>query len=142
MFRNWSLNRMLILVVTLGFLGLCADSILEHRDTLDDRWTAYIPIVFSAIGFLFGVRVTFAWKAMCIRVMHYFLMASIAVAALGFYFHIEDEEDDEDLTAEQREHEKNEKEKPLLAPLAFAGIAAFGLLGTSRRRQAEVSGRG
>jgi hypothetical protein len=38
---------------------------------------------------------------------------------------------------EQR-HEEKEKEKPLLAPLAFAGLAVVGLLGTARKWEAEV----
>jgi hypothetical protein len=70
--------------------------------------------------------------------LHIFLYATILVACLGLYYHIVEEEDEDELTAEQREHEAKEKDKPLLAPLSFAGLGAVGLLGTSRKWPAEV----
>jgi hypothetical protein len=139
MFASWSLNRMIVLVVALGFVGFFADSILEHFDILSSELMAFIPVVFSAFGILFGLRVAFTWKVRCIRVLRGFLFAAFVVSALGLYFHVAEESDDEGLTAEQREHEQKEKEKPLLAPLSFAGLALFGLLATGNRRAAEAA---
>jgi hypothetical protein len=139
MFASWSLNRMIVLIVALGFAGLFADSILEHFNILSSEVTAFIPVVFSAFGILFGLRVAVTWKAVCIRVLRGFLFTAFAVSVLGLYLHIAEESDDEGLTAEQREHEQKEKEKPLLAPLSFAGLALFGLLATGSRRAAEAA---
>ena len=137
MLKNYSLNRLLVLLTTLGFFFLMVDSLIEHWGILKQEVWAYVPIVFGALGALMGAGVTIRWKEKCIRRFQILLLASIVVAGAGLYFHIE-EEDEGQMTTEQREHEKNEKEKPLLAPLSFAGLAAVGLLGTARKWQAEV----
>ena len=66
------------------------------------------------------------------------LFVSFIVSAAGLYFHIEEEENEINLAEEEREHEENEGEKPLLAPLSFAGLAVVKLLGTMRKWKAEV----
>ena len=136
--KNYTLNRLLVLLTTAGFLFLTVDSTIEHWAILRQEIMAFIPIVFSALALAAGIVTVVKWKDAWIRRFHVVLLASIVVAGTGMYFHIVEEEDDVQLTAEQREHEKKEKDKPLLAPLAFAGLAAVGLLGTSRKWQAEV----
>jgi len=138
MLKNYSLNRLLVLLATAGFFFLTVDSLIEHWDILKQEVWAYVPIVFGAVGVLMGAWATVRWKEQCIRRFQVFLIASFVVAAAGLYFHWGEDEDEKQATAEQREHEKNEKDKPLLAPLSFAGLAAVGLLGTTRKRQAEV----
>jgi hypothetical protein len=138
MFKNYSLNRLLTLFATAGFLFLMTDSIIEHWSVFSQEIMCFIPVVFSAIGLVAGIVTVRQWKDQWIRRFHVLLMATFVISAAGLYFHIMEEEDDEQLTVEQREHEKNEKEKPLLAPLSFAGLAAMGLLGTTRKWQAEV----
>lgn len=136
--KNYSLNRLLVILTTLGFLFLMVDSTLEHWAVLRQEFMCYVPIVFSALGLGVGIVTVLNWKDKWIRRFHALLLASVIVAGTGVYFHVLEEEDDEQLTLEQREHEKKEKEKPLLAPLAFAGLATVGLLGTSRKWKAEV----
>ncbi len=138
MFRNYTLNRLLVLSASAGFAFLLADTIIEHLDILNEEITAYIPPVFSLIGAIIGFMTVYKWKPGIIRIMHIFLFISFIVAAAGFYYHIEEEENDENLTTEERIHEENEKDKPLLAPLAFGGIAVVGLLGTYRKWESEV----
>lgn len=138
MFKEYSLNRLLALFTTAGFLFLLTDSIIEHWSAFSQEIMCFIPVVFSAFGLIIGILAVRQWNGQWIRRFHVLLLATFVISAAGLYFHIEEEEDDEQFTAEQREHEKNEKEKPLLAPLSFAGLAAFGLLGTSRKWQAEV----
>lgn len=138
MLKNYSLNRLLVLLTTLGFLFLTVDSLLEHWEILTQDLPAFIPVLFSAAGLVIGIMALRKWERQWIRRLHIFLYLSILVAGLGMYYHVLEEDDDEQTTAEQREHEQKEKEKPLLAPLSFAGLAAVGLLGTSRKWQAEV----
>ena len=139
MFKNFTLNRLLVLFVTAGFAFLMVDSIIEHRDILKKEFLSFIPIVFSALGFALGAIVFIGWKEKWIRALHLFLFAAFVVAFAGVYFHLgEDEDEKAAMTAEQREEEKKEKDKPLLAPLSFAGLAAVGLLGTARKWKAEV----
>ena len=138
MMKSYSLNRLLVLFATLGFLFLMIDSTIEHWGILKQELMAFIPILFSALGLVMGGITVLNWKEQWIHRFHIFLLAAIVVAGAGLYFHIWEDEDEEQMTDEQREHEKKEKEKPLLAPLSFAGLAAVGLLGTARKWHAEV----
>lgn len=139
MLKHFSLNRLLVLLTTAGFLFLVGDSILEHWAIFSQEPVAFTPVVVAAIGLAIGAVTVLGWQEQWIRRFHMFLLLCILVGAAGMYFHIEPfEEDDELLTVEERQHEMNEKEKPLLAPLSFAGLAAVGLLGTSRKWQADV----
>ena len=137
MIRNYSLNRMLALCVAAGFLFLLIDSILEHWSIFLQEPMAFTPVVFSAIGLVVGTLAVLQWNDKKIRLLHITLYVSLVVAGAGLYFHIGEDKNKEP-TTEQRQHEQKEKEKPLLAPLSFAGIAAIGLLGTSRKWPADV----
>lgn len=132
-----SLNRLLALFVTGGFVFLLADTILEHWGILLQDPAAFIPILFSAAGSLIGVIAVAQWNGRWIRIFHLTLLTAFLVSAAGLYFHIENEAA-ERATPEGRAHEQKEKEIPLLAPLAFGGLGAFGILGTSRKWPGEV----
>jgi len=82
--------------------------------------------------------VVITWKEKLIGWFQILLFASLIVAAAGLYFHLEEEEDEINLTTGEQEHEEDEKDKPLLAPLSFAGLAVIGLLGTMRKWEAEI----
>jgi len=138
MMKNYSLNRLLVLLASAGFLFLMVDSTLEHWDILRQEALAFVPIMFSALGLVLGIVTFQQWKERWIRRFQYFLLLSLVVAGTGVYLHTGEDDDEKPATAEQREHEQKEKEKPLLAPLSFAGLAAVGLLGTARKWQAEV----
>ncbi len=138
MFKKYSLNRLLILIVTAGFIFLLADTIIEHWEILDEEIMAFIPVVFSVFGVGLGIVTVIAWKEKIIKWMQIFLFASFIIAGAGFYFHVVEEEDEINLSAEKKEHEEKEKDKPLLAPFAFGGLAIVGLLGTARKWDAEV----
>ena len=135
MLKNYSINRLLILLVGIGFAFLTVDSLLEHRDILMKEPMSFVPVVFSAFGAIVGILTTLAWNDQWIRTFQKFLLVSFLVAALGLYFHIKEDDDKETST---QKTEQEQREKPLIAPLAFAGIAVFGLVGTKRKWPAEV----
>jgi uncharacterized membrane protein YfcA len=137
MLKNYTINRLLALIVGIGFAVLTVDSILEHWDVLTKEPMSFVPVVFSAIGAVIGFLAVFMWNEKWIRTLHLFLFVSFLVAALGLYFHIK-EDDDEESTGQKTEQGQKEKEKPAIAPLAFAGLAAVGLIGTARKWPAEV----
>ena len=137
MFAAYSLNRLLAIVVALGSLFLMIETMIEHWGVLSQEPVAFIPITGGLFGFLVAAVTIIRWNEKSIRVLHYLLLGFLVVSIGGLYFHIA-EEDEADMTEETREHESKEKEKPLLAPLSFAGLAVVGLLGTSRRWPAEV----
>lgn len=136
MFKYFSLNRIIILLTSLGFLFLLIDTTLEHWEVFEDEFTVYIPGIFCLVAVILGFITVLVWKENFIKYFKYFLFASMIVALMGTYFHVIEEEDDEDLTLEQREHEE-EGDKPLLAPLSFAGLALFGLLATNNNWKEE-----
>ena len=136
MFQKFSLNRLIVMFVATGFFFLIADSILEHWDMLGRELWVYIPIAFSMFGFVISIIAAVKWKERVIRFLHITLFVAFIISAAGLYFHIK-EEDDEEITTEQLEHEQKEKDKPILAPLSFAGLAMIGLLGTSRKWRAD-----
>ena len=132
MFQKYSLNRMIVVFVAAGFFFLTADSILEHWDILERELWAFIPIAFSVLGFVISIIAVVRWKERIIRFLHITLFVAFIISATGLYFHVK-EEDDKEIKTEQIEHEQKEKDKPILAPLSFAGLAMIGLLGTSRK---------
>ena len=137
MFKTYSLNRLLVLLASVGFSFLTIDTIIEHWGIFSQEVLAFVPVTFGIIGTIIGAMAALRWDERWIRRFHLLLLTSLVIGIAGLYFHIESFEDKPG-TAEEREHESKEKEKPLLAPLAFAGLAMFGLLGTSRRWHAEV----
>lgn len=138
MFKNYTLNRMLVLIATCGFGFLFADTIIEHLDIFKQEILAYVPVIFSFIGLVIGIVAVYKWKQSFIKLIQYFFLLSFLLAGWGFYLHVAEESEEELKSVEVQQHEANEKEKPILAPLSFGGIAVVGLLGTSRKWKAEV----
>jgi hypothetical protein len=137
MLKDFSLNRMLVLFTAIGFFFFTIDSLLEHWEILGQDLPAIIPVAFSAFGAIIAGIAAFRWTAQWQRWLQLLFVASFLVSAAGLYFHVAEEDEEELGSAEKREHEEKEKDKPLLAPLSFAGLAALGLLGTSKRWRAE-----
>lgn len=138
MFKQFTLNRLLVLTATAGFAFLLADTIIEHFDIFNKEIMSFIPPVFSLIGLIAGLITVYKWKPGLIHFMHILFFVSFIVAAAGFYYHIEEDDEDEKITLQQQNNEENEKDKPLLAPFAFGGVALVGLLGTYRKWNAEI----
>ena len=138
MFKRFTLNKLLVLITTIGFAFLLSDTTIEHWKTFRQEIMTYIPLIFSLVGLILGIIVVFFWKEKLIYWFQILLFVSIIIGVAGLYFHIEPFEEEINLTTEEIEHEANEKEKPLLAPLSFTRIAVIGLLGTMRKWEAEV----
>lgn len=138
MFNKFSLNRLIVLITTLGFTFLLLDTTIEHWSMFNQELMVFIPLLFCVVVIVLGVFTIKLWKEKLIRWFQILFFASIIVGVAGLYFHIELFEEETNLSAEEIEHEANEKDKPLLAPLSFAGIAVIGLLGTMRKWEAEV----
>ena len=134
-----SINRLIVIIATAGFLFLLVDTILEHLDAFKDEALAYVPVVFSIVGLVVAGVAAFRWDEMWIKLLHWCFIAAFAVGVVGVYLHVAGQfESEEERIAEHGESKKEEKAPPPLAPLAFAGLGAVGMLGTLRKWQAEV----
>ncbi len=132
MLKHYSLNRILTLIVAVGFFFLAIDSTMEHWEILLKELMSFVPIVFGVVGGFIGIMTVLRWKEQWIRTFQIILLAAFLVAGTGLYLHIREED-------ETVQEEQKEKDKPILAPLAFAGMAVVGLAGTLRKWQAETT---
>jgi hypothetical protein len=146
MMKNFSLNRMIILIVAAGFAFLLADTILEHFEAVNHHRLAILPIAFSFIGLVLAFITALRWQKPALRALHVFLMLAALLGLGGMFLHNSERfEAKEHVVAAEGMKNEGEGEKrpgkkhfpPILAPMAFVGIAAVGLLGTSRRWGAE-----
>ena len=138
MLKNYSLNRLLALAATIGFGFLLLDTTIEHWSILTKDAMTFVPLIFSVAGIVIGILAVIRWNEKWIRVLHIFLFVSFLVAGTGVYFHVHEDDDEKVGTAVQQAPEEKEKDKPLLAPLAFGGVACVGLMGTARKWKSEV----
>jgi len=140
MYKAFSLNRMIVFITTIGFAVVLLDTTIEHWELLNEELWVYIPVLYCILAISIGIIAVLKWKSKIIRLFQIVLFISFIVSATGLYFHLveEDDEDVVELTVEQKDKEEKEKDKPLIAPFAFSGLAVFGLLGTSKKWKAEV----
>ena len=136
MFARYSLNRLLVLLATAGYLFLTADTVIEHWPVFSREPMSFVPVGFGGIAFLAGIWTILRWDETWIQRLHVIFFAAFVISGLGMYLHIENDDDPGSSSAARLD--EREKPKPLLAPLAFGAVAVVGLLGTSRRWPAEV----
>jgi hypothetical protein len=130
MFEHFTLNKLLVLVTTIGYALLLLDTTIEYWNTFKQEIMTFIPLIFSLFVLALGLIVVISWKEKFIYWFQILLFTLFTIAATGLYFHIEEEKDEYNLTVEERELEENEAEKPMLAPVSFTCLEIFGLLGT------------
>lgn len=139
MTNTLSINRAIVVVCTVGFLFLIVDTLLEHVDAFKDEPLAWIPVAFSAVGLAIAGVALVRWNETWIRVLQWCFMAALAVGVAGVYLHVADRfESEEERVAEHGDDAKEHEMPPILPPLAFTGLGAFGLIGTLRKWQAET----
>jgi len=73
MLKKYSLNRLLILFIAVGFAFLLLDTTIEHWDLLQEEIMVYIPLVFSLIGLVISLIAFFVWKDKIIRYSQLFV---------------------------------------------------------------------
>lgn len=136
MLKNLSLNQVVVLLTSIGFIGLLVDTTIEHIEIFQKEILVFLPAVFCLLISIFGIIVVFKWKKNLINIFRALLFSAFIISAVGFIVHLEDDEDEnEKIKSEQ--YEEHEKDKPLLAPFAFAGLAMFGLTATCKKWSTE-----
>lgn len=139
--RGWTVNKLLALVLTAGFLLLVVDLRSEHVDVVRHHWTAWIPIVYSGIMVVLGGIGLATWE----RGGRQALLAGFAVAfvvgGLGYWFHNDGHLIAPIVTVLQAWvlHLHHNDGPPTLAPLAFAGLGLLGVLACASASQPRAS---
>lgn len=139
-FKSFSINRLIVLIIAGGFLFLFIETLIEHQDVLPGERPAFIPIIVSIIGFILSLLAVQSWKDGMIRLLHFYFMLTILVGIGGLFFHNKERFEREEKETETIISEKDAEEvkPPILAPAALIGLGAVGLIGTARKRQAEI----
>ena len=133
---RWPLARVLMFCLSGAFFGLMCDVRIEHVEVVHEHAIAWTPIVFAAVMTLACFVSTVWWNRTTMRVMIPLFILAIIVGAVGFYLHNDGHVLDVVKTviaAWTDRHMKHEDVPPHLAPMAFAGLGALGLLTCVRR---------
>ncbi len=138
--KSFSINRLIVLIIAGGFLFLFVETLIEHQDVIPKELPAFIPIIVSILGFIIALLTAQNWKDRSIRLLHFYLMLTILVGLGGLFFHNKERFEREEKETETIINEKDAEEvkPPILAPAALIGFGAVGLIGTARKRQAEI----
>jgi hypothetical protein len=127
----------LTLVLAGAFLGLIGDLRYEHVDKVRHYWTAWIPIVYSAVMVVVCLVCLLLWDRRGRQTLFYAFALSVVVGLLGFWLHNQDHLLDNLATVLDAwtglEHHANTP--PTLAPLAFCGLGVLGMLACAARFQ-------
>jgi hypothetical protein len=124
----WTLNKLVVLILTAGFVVLLIQVRYDHRMVVHEKVIAWTPIVFSALMITACVVGLLLWDRGGRKVLLFGFLMAIVVGLLGFWLHTDGHllrGFGHDLLAWVRKIPA-EDQPPALAPLAFAG---FGLLG-------------
>jgi hypothetical protein len=140
--KNWRLNRVLVLLLSLTFVGLIIDLRSEHIDVIPHHWTAWIPIYYSGIGMVVGFITSIKWIESFRRLFFWTSVIGIFVGLLGFWFHNGDHLISNVAQVIQAWYLplSHHDDAPVLAPLALCGLGVIGMLASAKRMQAlEIS---
>ncbi|MCW5940621.1 MAG: hypothetical protein KIS66_00220 [Fimbriimonadaceae bacterium] len=137
--------RAIFSVLLVGFLVLVVVVRHEHREALHERWQAWIPIVYAILAALACFASLAGGRPLRMAASAVFLAGTL-VGPIGLYLHIDGQVDrlgsvlaQEAIVAHADEEgeesegrslvgKSEEPAPPPLAPLAFAGLSAVGLL--------------
>jgi hypothetical protein len=128
---RWPLARVLMLCLSGAFFCLMCDLRIEHVEAVHHRSIAWMPILFSAVMTVACFVSTVWWNRPTKRVMVPLFALAILIGASGLYLH----NDGQFLGAVKTiiaawtdSRMQHEDAPPQLAPMAFCGLGAIGLL--------------
>jgi hypothetical protein len=130
------LSRVLILVLAGAFVGLMFDIRVEHVDAVREHRIAWLPIVYS--GFMtFACAAAFVfWNKTTRLIMLPLFFLALIIGGMGFYFHNNGDFREvikTSITAWTDGTMNHSDGPPQVAPLAFAGLGALGILSSLKR---------
>lgn len=125
----WTLNRWVVLLLLLGYVGLFLEIRYDHNHVLMHKSIAWTPIIYSAVMVVAGTVSLAFWDSWGRTVMLWLFAAGLIVGLLGFWLHNTGHPFDGIgtlLSTLAGNHPDPQSRPPVLAPLAFAGLGAVG----------------
>lgn len=133
---RYPLARVLILLLGGAFAGLMVDIRVEHVDIVREQSVAWLPIIYS--GFMtIACLIAFGfWNKNGRRIMLPLFLLAFVVGGMGFYFHNHGDFKaviKTSVGAWTDPAMNHSDAPPQVAPLAFAGLGAIGVLTSLKR---------
>lgn len=135
-------DRRLVAALLAGAAFLLTELRFEHREVLGETWRSWIPLVYAAVTLVAGAAALLRWESSGRRALAVLFGLGIAVGLLGAWFHtgghlisgLRDVLFAWRVPLGQDGGIKMGSRPPALAPFAFCGLGALGLLACVRRR--------
>jgi hypothetical protein len=132
-------ERTLAALLVGGAVLLAVEVRFEHREALGERWQAWIPLVYAVTTALLGGAALLAWERGGRRALLGLFAAGLVIGPAGVLFHSEGHPlraAGQVLSAWRLPPGQGggigHDHPPALAPLAFAGLAALGVVVCAR----------
>jgi hypothetical protein len=136
MILRWPLARLLMFGLSGAFFGLMCDVRIEHVEVVHHRSITWAPILFAGVMTVACLISTIWWNRTTKRLIIPLFVLAVVIGGVGFYLH----NDGHVLgvvktmiAAWADPHMQHEDAPPHLAPMAFAGLGALGLLTCIKR---------
>lgn len=134
--ERWPLTRILIFLLSNGFIGLAIDIRVEHVDVVHERAISWLPIIYSCVMAIACLAAVAFWNRIARLLMVPLFLLAFFVGGMGFYLHNHGHLQrviknsarawtDPDMTRSDA--------PPQIAPLAFGGLGGIGILACLRR---------
>ena len=133
---RWPLARLLMFGLGGAFFGLMCDVRIEHVEVVHHRSITWAPILFAGVMTVACFVATVWWNRTSRRLMIPLFVLALVIGAVGFYLHNDGHifgVVKTMIAAWTDPHMQHEDAPPHLAPMAFAGLGALGLLTCLKR---------
>jgi hypothetical protein len=134
--NRWPLARVLILILAGGFPGLMMDIRVEHVEAVREYSVAWLPIIYCGLMTIACSIALRFWNKTARFIMLPLFVIAFAIGGLGFYFHNQGDLKKvirSSVHAWTDPHMNRSDGPPQVAPLAFAGLGAIGILASLKR---------
>jgi hypothetical protein len=134
----WSVNRLVVLALLGGFLGILLDVRLEHVSVVRQHWIGWTPMIYSGLMIIVSCAAMIRWSRGWRRRLFWCYAAAFAVGAAGFWLHSNGHPDQALMHVLAAWYSNSpHRGPPALAPLSFGGLGLMGMLASAERLQGE-----
>jgi uncharacterized membrane protein len=128
--RFRTLNQWIVLGLAVGYLTLVFDLRYDHNHALKHNAIAWTPIIYSAVMTVVSLIALALWERNGRRLLFWLSATGIVVSLLGFWLHNSGHiatQVGTMLSVWAGQHPDPVTQPPVMAPLAFAGLALLGM---------------